>query len=525
MTGPGRALVRAAGLALSAAVISVPSLAQEAHPGKPIYDRWCAGCHGVEGRGDGVAADRMLPRPRDFTRALYQIRTTASGGLPTDENILHVINVGMPGTAMPGWERKLSARDREALVDYLKTFSRFFETEGEPEPLEIGGAPSANEEALAEGREFYEAIECWKCHGQQGRGDGPSAPDLEDDDGFPIAAADLTEPWNFNGGGSVEAIYTRLRTGMDGTPMPSFSDLLESGYMTEEQLWHLAQYVHSLAPVEQPRVREVVRARLVEGELPATAADPAWDEVEPAFIPLVAQVILKPRWFAPRVDGVWVQALHNSREIAMRLAWHDPSRSPSPTWQPWQQRVLAVMGPDEGGIVEAQPLPDAFAVQFPLQVPTGRELPYFLMGDTRGPVYLWRWESQPEGAVEAMARGLAQYEPVADQRLTSDAEFQEGEWRLLLRRSLVTPDSTNQLQFTTGQPIPVAFFAWDGSNAESGPQGSVSSWYYLHLDQPQSNTVFVLPVAATLLTLALGYVMVTRAQRRGSTPPSEAPEP
>ncbi|HIB09301.1 MAG TPA: cytochrome c, partial [Gemmatimonadetes bacterium] len=69
----------------------------------------------------------MLPRPRDFTLALYQVRTTATGGLPTDADMLKVINEGMPGTAMPGWEDVLTEGDRLALVDYLKTFSRFFQ--------------------------------------------------------------------------------------------------------------------------------------------------------------------------------------------------------------------------------------------------------------------------------------------------------------------------------------------------------------------------------------------------------------
>ena len=44
---------------------------QEDGLGKVTYDRWCAGCHGVDGDGTGVAAEYMLPRPRDFTRALY----------------------------------------------------------------------------------------------------------------------------------------------------------------------------------------------------------------------------------------------------------------------------------------------------------------------------------------------------------------------------------------------------------------------------------------------------------------------
>src|SRR2546422_4227584 len=87
-----------------------------------------------------------------------------------------------------------------------------------------GGAGAA---ALKEGRLCYDAIGCRKCHGDQGHGDGPSAPTLKDDAGFPIYAADLHQSWRFRGGPTAADIYRRLRTGLDGTPMPSFSDLID----------------------------------------------------------------------------------------------------------------------------------------------------------------------------------------------------------------------------------------------------------------------------------------------------------
>ena len=131
--------------------------------GGAVYERWCVGCHGVDGSGDGPAANTMLPRPRDFTRALYQIRTTATGQLPTDEDMLHVIEVGMPGTAMPGWENVLSENERLAVVEHLKTFSRFFQGDA-PSPLDFGQPTGASDEAIARGREVFQSVECWRCH-------------------------------------------------------------------------------------------------------------------------------------------------------------------------------------------------------------------------------------------------------------------------------------------------------------------------------------------------------------------------
>jgi DMSO reductase family type II enzyme heme b subunit len=504
-------------LAFAAAAAPPALQAQEVERGRQLYDTWCAECHGFDGAGEGAAATYMMPRPRDFTLGTYQIRTTANGELPTDEDLARVIERGMPGTAMPGWQSKFSDAEVADLVAYIKSFSRFFEQLGAPDPLEFGRPPRLSQEGLAEGRRFYEEIECFKCHGDAGRGDGTSAPTLQDDLDFPARPADLTESWTFNGGGTVEDIYRRLRTGLDGSPMPSFSDLLDSEFMTEEQLWHLAQYVHSLAPPELPPVREVIAAGRVEGALPESPDDPAWNDVEAFYIPMVGQIIIEPRWFAPTVDVLWVKALHNDEELALRLAWDDPSESPDSAWLEWQGWVAqSVHGADSG----VRLLPDRLAVQFPSSTPTGRERPYFLMGDSRRPVYLWQWTSGDEGTTEARATGLGTQQPLAGGELSSAAVWDRGEWRLQFRRSLATADSSGTLQFRQGVAVPIAFFAWDGSNGESGTQMAISSWYSIYLEQPTPSTVYLSPVIAMLATAALGFVVVWRAQRREEDEPS-----
>ncbi len=509
----GRPLI--AVLALANLVAMSSAAAQDNERGRRLYDRWCAECHGAEGAGDGSAAAYMLPQPRDFTLGLYQIRTTGNGELPTDEDLARIIRLGMPGSAMPGWRTKFNDAEIADLVAYIKGFSRFFEQFGAPEPLDFGKPPRLTDAGLAEGRKFYEEIECWKCHGDAGRGDGPSAPTLQDDLDFPIRAADLTENWNYNGGGSVEDIYRRLRTGLDGSPMPAFSDLLDSGFMTDEQLWHVAQYVRSLSPAQTPVVREVVAARRIDGELPASPDDSAWNAINASFIPLVGQIIQEPRWFAPTVDGLWVRALHNDEELALRVDWHDPSQSPDPDWLDWQKWVAGTMAPAQDSS-QAALLPDQLLVQFPVTIPTGRERPYFLFGDSRRPVYIWHWQSDPDRASENRATGLSTLKPLSAgaETLTSAAVWDRGEWRVQFRRRLASEDSTTLLEFRPGIAIPIAFFAWDGSNGESGTRAAVSSWYGIYLEQPTPASVYVSPVVALLLTAALGLMVVWRAQRR-----------
>lgn len=511
--------------ALVLMLCAIPAAAQgQALPGKATYDKWCVECHGETGAGDGPAAATMLPRPRDFTQARYQIRTTPSGALPTDADMLAVVENGMPGTAMPGWP-KLSATQRTDVVAYIKSFSRFFETEDAPASIEVDRAPRASAERIESGRALYDQLECWKCHGVEGRGDGESAPTQEDDKGNPIRPANLAQNWLFNGGGSVQDIYMRLRTGLDGTPMPSFSDLLESEIITDDQLWDIALFVRSLSPEEPPEAREVIRARLTSGDLPTTPDDAAWEDVESSYIPLVGQIIVSPRWFAPTVNTLWVQALHNGNELALRLTWDDPSRSPDAAWGAWRALITEAMEPKDEPPAQGA-LPDVMTVQFAAQAGSGRDLPYFLHGDAKAPVYLWEWQS--DGDVrEILARGITSTEPLSADGVpvAAQAAYANGRWQLVLRRSLAAQDTTRRTSFPTGEALPIAFFARDGSNGEAGTRGSLSSWYFIHLEEPVTAGVYITPILAAALAAIFGILVVMRAQkqRRASMVGNNAP--
>ena len=97
--------------------------------GKNIYVQNCVACHGAKGDGKGDAAAFLAPRPRDFVRANYRLRTTLPNSLPTDVDLFREISLGLPGTPMPPWKHILSEDDRWALVEYVKTFSpRFADT-------------------------------------------------------------------------------------------------------------------------------------------------------------------------------------------------------------------------------------------------------------------------------------------------------------------------------------------------------------------------------------------------------------
>src|SRR5207253_1442390 len=179
----------------------------------------------------------------------------------------------------------------------------------------------------------------------------------------------------------------------------------------------------------------------------------------------------KPRWFAPAVSGVWVQAVHDGKSVALRVSWDDRSHSPDTTWLGFERRALeTVAGDDSGAGRTADPFPDQLVVQFPRRIPEGMERPYFLMGAETDPVYQWRWTSATTAAtagaaVGGLARGLDRFDTLPGGPGVQTS-YEHGEWRIVFTRSLATPDTANELQFAAGRAIPVAFFAWDGSSGE-----------------------------------------------------------
>jgi mono/diheme cytochrome c family protein len=208
--------------------------------GKTVYEKHCVECHGTSGRGDGASAAFLVPRPRDFTTGKYKIRTTETGSVPTDDDLIASVKRGLYGTTMPAWDRILPDNDIADVVQYLKTLAPQFASQP-PKPVAIGAGVPSSPDSIARGQRVYEKLQCGKCHGTDGRGAGAVATTFEDDARQPLRAADLTEPWTFHGGATSRDIFLRFRTGMMGTPMPSFADAA-----SENEMWDLANDVVSL---------------------------------------------------------------------------------------------------------------------------------------------------------------------------------------------------------------------------------------------------------------------------------------
>ena len=246
--------------------------------GKSNYRRYCAGCHGDYGDSNGENAVWLDPKPRDFTIATFKCRSTPTGTLPTDEDLFNTIGRGVTNSNMPIWNA-LSPQQRADLVAYIKIFSPRWEKEKAGEPIKIPAEPPVTMESISHGKALFAKLECWKCHGPHGEGDGPSAATLTDSKDQPI------RPYNFalgkgdsrfKCGDTNQDLYKIFMTGLDGTPMPSFADVIQPN-----DAWDLVHFLRTLQTSRHSKENEVLSAAhgvippYVDKNPPPAAAPPA----------------------------------------------------------------------------------------------------------------------------------------------------------------------------------------------------------------------------------------------------------
>ncbi|MGQ0793426.1 MAG: c-type cytochrome [Deltaproteobacteria bacterium] len=84
--------------------------------GKAKFETICASCHGIGGKGDGVAAAALNPKPRDLSDAAYVSSLT-------NDHIFKVIKEGGPSVGksplMPAWGGALSDDDIHNVIAHI----------------------------------------------------------------------------------------------------------------------------------------------------------------------------------------------------------------------------------------------------------------------------------------------------------------------------------------------------------------------------------------------------------------------
>ena len=420
-----------------------PQPAPDLAAGKEAFETNCVRCHGATGGGDGMDSKRMSPRPRKLSEGIFKFRTTASGTLPTDEDLFRTISQGLPGSRMPEFQR-LPEETRWQPGAYVKTLSPAFQQENQkPERVDFGADPGPARADVKRGKELYTQLGCATCHGTLGRADGPSSPTLVDNWGQPIRPADLTHGWSYRAGSSPRDIVNRLMTGVDGTPMPSYIDALSK----KEDAWHLAYYIQSLQ--EKPDWKQSVEAAKLAGALPATADDAQWQKAPKTDLRLSATLYNAGEILPVTVTSISVQAVYNDREILFRLAWHDANES-------------GHLPPDACAILF---LPDRH-----LKGQRGSMRGWPAASDVP-PLDVCYWSAQTKAAREAVVHGTDGLESGTEPGtpLWSQAHFAEGEWMLLMKRPL-------------GQkPSLCGVAVWNGGNGEQGRRRGNSNWIDLNV--------------------------------------------
>lgn len=219
--------------------------------GKRVYEERCMICHGTKGDGKGLVGVMkrleksgrvILVEPRDFTSGVFRFRSTATGCLPSDEDLLRRVDTGITRSFMPAHKDELNMDEKKAVIGHIKTFSTRWKEEEPCKSITVKKKPKwvGSSSSIEKGAKIYKEIKCWECHGYDGRGKGPKSDQLKDDWGKPIV------PFNFTAGAlkrgtAAEDVYITFTSGLDGTGMPSYEDSLK-----EEERWHLVSYILKL---------------------------------------------------------------------------------------------------------------------------------------------------------------------------------------------------------------------------------------------------------------------------------------
>lgn len=190
-------------------VLITASIAAAQAPAAPrgaaLFQQDCAGCHGAEGRGNGVVGSVLTPAPSDLTAAAF-----------SPELLSHTLWQGVPGTSMPSW-RDLPLQDLTAVAAFVQTLHR------------PASSPVESPESLGHGRDLF-VKNCAACHGVLG------------DARTSAAAALMPPPTNFrHEQPDFNLVVQVLRNGVPGTAMPIWKNQFSEADRTA-----LAAYVRTL---------------------------------------------------------------------------------------------------------------------------------------------------------------------------------------------------------------------------------------------------------------------------------------
>ncbi len=92
-----------------------PAPVAAADLGAKVFAQRCVLCHGPDGRGDGVGAKALNPKPRNYHDQAYMATRT-------DAQLLEVIRMGKG--AMPRWDGLLTEAEMTAVLAHVRQLGK-----------------------------------------------------------------------------------------------------------------------------------------------------------------------------------------------------------------------------------------------------------------------------------------------------------------------------------------------------------------------------------------------------------------
>ena len=85
----------------------------DSETGRDIFFNHCKACHGTKGDGKTFAANVLNPPPKNFT-------SEKSKQELTEKRMIRSVTEGRKGTAMMPWKSRLSPKEIQTVVQYIR---------------------------------------------------------------------------------------------------------------------------------------------------------------------------------------------------------------------------------------------------------------------------------------------------------------------------------------------------------------------------------------------------------------------
>ena len=282
----------------------------------------------------------------------------------------------------------------------------------------------------------------------------------------------------------------------------------------------------------------VVRAKLIQGEVPTDPAAPIWNTIAATEFPMSPQVHWPKRIGSVTAKSVKVRGVHNNKQIAFMVEYADPSQDPADA-----AALEFMVGDKKAHFAHGQPM---FQVE-------------------GGPVNIWYWRNDAPAALDMSAMGFGTLKTQAQQDVQAKAVWKDektkitfkerklslrkdpkgemvkdpktgspivdeetkvaeqdvsGVWRVVFTRALTTTDKED-VQIQPGTFPNVAFAVWDGRKLESGDlkesgsQKAISSWWYVNAEPPPDYAIYLYGLMAVVLAAGVEFVIIRKVKTGG----------